>query len=426
MTLPADDAVRHAQRLLAIDSSNPGSTEEQAVAYVADVLDAHAIPYEVVEAAPGRCSLVARQRGSDPALPALVVHAHLDVVPAGDTPWTHDPFGGEIVDGMLWGRGAVDMKASAAMILAAQTALASGDGPRRDLIFAFFADEEAGGSLGSEWVVKHRPELFAGATQAIGELGGFTVTLADGQRLYPVQVAEKGLIWARMTLRGRAGHAAFADHGNITVQLGDLINRIAALQTDDPAPEAASTLMQEMARTLGVEPGARDEIYAALGSFGDAIRKADSTTFVPTVTGAGVKVNMIPDHGELYVDCRFVPGGAERAMAALEGAMDASTTMQLVATTPGVSGGVDDAFLEACARAIRTEDPEGRVVPFVQAGYTDGQHLAALGIRPFGFLPYFYDRDFDYLSMFHAVDERVPVESVRRGARALHAFLGEY
>lgn len=243
--------IEHCRALLRLDTSNPGSTEEAAAAYVVDVLSRARLPTEVVEPAPGRVSVISRHAGAEPELPALVVHCHLDVVPAQDEGWRHDPFGGVEEDGFLWGRGAVDMKDFAAMMLATQTALAEGPPPRRDIVFAYFADEEMGGGLGSRWIVENRPELFDRAAWAIGEIGGFPVTLPNGRRLYPVQVAEKGLLWFRITMRGVGAHAALTDAPNATAALGRVLGRLAHLTTEDPVPPASVVLGERLTALLG-------------------------------------------------------------------------------------------------------------------------------------------------------------------------------
>ena len=306
-----EEAIRHLVALLRIDTSNPGPQEADAAAYVGDVLDGLGLAYELLEPEPGRCTVITRCPGTDPDLPALVVHGHLDVVPADPSGWTRDPFGGEIADGFVWGRGAADMKAMLAMMLTALGAFARGShAPRRGLIMAFFADEEMGSALGSRWAVANRPDLFAGATEAIGEVGGFTVTLPGGQRVYPLQVAERGMLWTRVRVGGPGGHAAFSTIPNPVERVSDLSGRIRRLRSDEPAAAALARLEQRLGLAgNGASAHAGD---AGLGPLGDLVAKGAATTYVATAVHAGSKLNVIPDEAVLSIDCRFLPGDGPR------------------------------------------------------------------------------------------------------------------
>jgi acetylornithine deacetylase/succinyl-diaminopimelate desuccinylase-like protein len=381
------------------------------------VLSRAGILWEVVEPEPGRCSVVSRHAGTDPSLPALVVHCHLDVVPAQDEGWLHDPFGGVEADGFLWGRGAIDMKDFAAMMLATQTALAEGPPPRRDIVFAYFADEEMGGSLGSRWVVENRPDLFTGAGWAIGEIGGFTVELPDGGRLYPIQVAEKGLLWFKIGMSGPGGHAALTEVPNATAALGRVIGRLGLLTTGDPVPPASALLADRLTDIAGT-PEEASAVLDGLGAFGRMVRRAQATTFVPTIASSGVKVNVIPDRAELYVDCRFVPGGADSARAAIESVLEDGMSCEIVASMPGSSSPPEGELFAACSEAVAQLDPEGFVAPFMLPAGSDAQHLATLGISCYGFTPLALPGDFDYLGLFHAPNERVPIDGLVAGHRA--------
>jgi acetylornithine deacetylase/succinyl-diaminopimelate desuccinylase-like protein len=401
-------------------------TEERAAAYVVDTLSAAGIECDVVEPAPGRCSVFARHVGLDRSLPALLVHGHLDVVPAQSEGWEQDPFGGEEVDGCLWGRGAVDMKDAVAMMLAIQVEMAQSQvQPRRDLIFTYFADEEMGGVLGSRWIVDHRPELFEGAAEAIGELGGFTVPLPDGRRLYPIQTAEKGTLWFRIRVPGEPGHAALSSGVNPVARLGPLIQRISGLTTDDPPPDAFLALVQQVGQLLRRTQDTTS-LLKELGPFGGMALQASRTTFVPTIVNAGSKINVIPDCAEVWVDCRFVPGGEEAARTALLSVLDHDMTGEFVGYTPGLISPLDGALVTACQEAIRTDDPEAIVAPFGLAAGTDAQNLAGLGIRGYGFTPLILPSHLDYPSLFHAPNERIPIDSLIRGKNILQGLVLTY
>jgi acetylornithine deacetylase/succinyl-diaminopimelate desuccinylase-like protein len=414
--------VEHCRALLRLDTSNPGSTEEAAAAYVTDVLTRAGIAWEAVEPEPGRVSVISRHEGAERDLPALVVHCHLDVVPAQDSGWRHDPFGGVEEDGFLWGRGAVDMKDFAAMMLATQVALAEGPPPRRDLVFAYFADEEMGGGLGARWIAENRPDLLSGAAWAIGEIGGFTVELPNGRRVYPIQVAEKGLLWFRITMPGVGAHAALTVAPNATAALGRVINRIAELTTPDPVPAASAQLAERLGELLGdgADPLA---LLGGLGTFGAMAARARATTFVPTIASSGAKVNVIPDRADLYVDCRYVPGGADHARLAIEGVLEDGMTCEVVAAMPGSSSPPEGELFAALTDAVASLDRDGTPVPFMLPAGSDAQHLATLGIKAYGFTPLVLPTGFDYLGLFHAVDERVPVDGLVAGHRAFDGLV---
>jgi acetylornithine deacetylase/succinyl-diaminopimelate desuccinylase-like protein len=413
---PAIEVLRFCRDLIRIDTSNPGSTEEAAARYITDVLARAEVATEVVEPEQGRCSVFARHDGADRSSPALLVHAHLDVVPADPSGWSYDPLGGIEAEGHIWGRGAVDMKDVAAMMLALQLEIARNEvAPRRTLIFAYFADEEMGSGLGSKWVVENRPDLLADATVAMGEMGGFAVPVADGRRLYPLQSAERGMLWARIRVPGTPGHAAFSATPNPTARLAEVIERVVALRTDDPPPDAFRQLVERVRDVLRAPDEDEAALLGRLGAFGRMALKARATTFVPTVISSGIKVNVIPEEAMVTVDCRFVPGGRENALAAIHSVLDEDMTCEVIASTPGLSLPTADPFATACAAAVAAVEPTGVVVPFVLAAGTDAQHLAPLGIRGYGFAPLVLEPGFDYPAMFHAVDERVPIDALVRG-----------
>jgi acetylornithine deacetylase/succinyl-diaminopimelate desuccinylase-like protein len=404
--------------LLRIDTRNPGSTEEQAAAYVTDFLAARGIASEVVEPEPGRCSVVSRMPGSNRTLPALLVHCHLDVVPPQDEGWSHDPFGGVVADGFLWGRGAVDMKGFAAMMLASQHELAARtEPPTRDVVFAYFADEEMGGGLGSRWLADRRPDLFEGVTEAVGEIGGFAVP-AGSTTVYPIQVAEKGMLWLRITIPGSPGHAAYRVRGNPLERLAGLIGQVVHLRAEGEPLDASLRLRDEVRRTFGAEV---DDV--PLGGLWELIEQSERTTFVPTVVRAGDKINVVPDHAVLTVDCRFVPGSKERALRAVRSLLDDDMTLEVLQESDGLDSRLESELFASCRRAVLELDPDGVVVPFVMPAGTDAQRLAVLGIAGYGFTPLTLPPGFDYLGLFHAPDERVPVAALTGGWEIFRSFL---
>lgn len=419
------DVIQLCQALLRFDTRNPGATEERAAAFVVDVLARAGISSEVIEPAPGRCSVVARHEGEDASLPALLVHGHLDVVPPQEDGWTHDPFGGVIADGCLWGRGAVDMKGAVAMMLATQLALAaSGRRPRRSVVFAYFADEEMGGGLGAKHLVEQRADLFAGVEDALGEVGGFSITLPGGRRLYPLQVAERGALWARFTLEGPGGHAAFGAGENPVLGLAALVQAVGGLSLDAGPQPVYERFLATVGNLAGVSP---DASLATLGLFGRLVEAGSRTTLVPTVVRAGAKTNVVPDRAELEVDCRFMPGSEAEARATLERLADAAgARMEIIMRMPGATAPPDGPLPAACQDAVRAIDPDGVVASYVVPGGTDGGHLAQLGIRTYGFTPLVLPEGFDYPALFHAPDERVPVDALAQGHEIFHHLVTRF
>ncbi|TMF89390.1 MAG: M20/M25/M40 family metallo-hydrolase [Chloroflexi bacterium] len=423
------DVLELCRDLLRIDTSNPGSDEAAAAEYVADRLRAAGIAYELLEPAPGRVNLVSVMPGREPALPRLALHGHLDVVPADPAGWSHPPFAGEIAEGMLYGRGAVDMKGFVAMMLGLQLELAEHGRPRRDLVFCYLADEETGSVLGARWLAEKRPELLSGVAEAIGEVGGFSVALPGGGRAYTIQTAERGSLWFSIRVPGVAGHAALSGTANPVRRLGPLIERINALRVEEEPPAAFRALCTEVARLTGGPEDDPEPLLAPLGVFGQAALRGRRTDFVPTQTLAGraPNYNVIPEVAELGVDCRYLPGGRERARTALESVLEPDMTYEMPASTLEAEAPVVGPLLEAALAAIRGHDPECRgLLPYVMPAGTDAAALSTLGIHCYGFTPLPLPDGFDYPAMFHARDERVPVESLRGGMEILFRLATDY
>ena len=424
-----DEVVDLCRELIRFDTSNFGDNkgpgERKAAEYVAGLLEEVGLATEIVESAPGRASVVTRLEGADPSRPALVVHGHLDVVPAQASDWRVDPFAAEVQDGCVWGRGAVDMKDMDAMILSTVRELArSGTKPPRDLVVAFFADEEAGGTYGARYLVDHRPDLFEGATEAVSEVGGFSVTLGD-RRAYLLQTAEKGLLWLRLVAHGRAGHGSQVNTDNAVTRLCEAVARIGA----HPWPlELTATVKQFLA---GVEeitgvplpPDDPDALVTTLGTTAAFVGATVRNTSNPTLLEAGYKHNVIPGTATALVDCRFVPGQEEHLVATVRelagDGVDVETAHRAIALDTPFEGSLVDAMVAA----VQAEDPGSAVLPYCLSGGTDNKSLKDLGITGYGFAPLRLPPELDFAGMFHGVDERVPVESLQFGVRVLKRFL---
>ncbi|MBL7500386.1 M20/M25/M40 family metallo-hydrolase [Frankia sp. CNm7] len=438
---PAAEVVALASELIAIDTTNLGDpdvpgTERAAAEYVAAKLaEAGYEPTFLESGGRGRGNVIARLPGADPSRGALLVHGHLDVVPADASEWTVHPFSGEVADGYVWGRGAVDMKGMVAMTLAVARRLRrEGVVPPRDLVFAFLADEEAGGILGARWLVEHRPDLFEGVTEAISEVGGFSVALpgrrtgagtsADPVRAYLVETAEKGSMWLRLTARGTAGHGAMLHDDNAIVKLAAAVARLDAhrfpLILTDPVRE----FLEGVADLTGVPFDENDPRAAVdrLGNLSRLIGAALRDTANVTLFNAGYRSNVVPSVAEATVDARFLPG-REAAMARELVTVLGPDVEAVWDTLPGVSTSFDGALVDAMARAIAGEDPGARLLPYMLSAGTDAKSFARLGIRHFGFAPLRLPPDLDFTALFHGVDERVPVDALEFGARVLDRLL---
>lgn len=428
---PADEVVRICQELIRIDSTNfgdgSGPGEREAADYVVGQLREVGLEPTVVESEPGRTSVVVRLEGADRTRPALCLHGHLDVVPAHADDWQVDPFSGELRDGCVWGRGAVDMKDMDAMVLAVVRHLArAGTKPPRDLVVAFFADEEAGGVLGSHWVVDHRPELFEGVTEAISEVGGYSVTVpsADGgapSRAYLLQTAEKGIAWLRLHAHGRAGHGSVPNHENAIVRLAEAISRISTHQWPREYVASVRQLLDGLSELTGVaytdqEP---DELLGHLGGAQGFVRGTLQDTANVTMASAGYKHNVIPQSATAAVDCRFLPGHEESLLATIRELAGEHVEVEVVHRDIALDAPFEGPLVEAMKAALLAEDPEASVLPYCLSGGTDNKALSTLGITGYGFAPLRLPADLDFAPMFHGIDERVPVDALEFGARVL-------
>jgi acetylornithine deacetylase/succinyl-diaminopimelate desuccinylase-like protein len=424
-----DEVAGIASDLIRIDTSNPGDHsgpgERFAAERVAGLLAEVGLEPTVLESHPKRASVVTRIEGQDRSRPALLIHGHLDVVPADPADWRVHPFSGENEDGCVWGRGAVDMKDMDAMMLAvARQRLREGRRPPRDVVLAFLADEEAGGKWGARWLVDNHPGLFDGVTEAIGEVGGFSATIG-GRRLYLIQTAEKGIAWMRLTARGTAGHGSMLQPDNAVTELAEAVGRIGRHEWPVRLTPATRAFLDEAAAALGVDVGHGDcrDLIAKLGPVSRLVGATVSNTTNPSVLAAGYKVNVVPQVATAQVDGRFLPGFEDEFFAEVDGLLGPGVQREFIHHDVAVQTTLDGALADAMAAALLSEDPEGGVVPYCLSAGTDAKSFSRLGIRCFGFSPLRLPADLDFAGMFHGVDERVPVDALRFGARVLDKFL---
>jgi acetylornithine deacetylase/succinyl-diaminopimelate desuccinylase-like protein len=424
-----DEVAALASELIRIDTTNPGDHsgpgERAAAEYVAGLLGDVGLEPTLLESHPKRASLVVRVEGRDRSRPALLIHGHLDVVPADAADWRVHPLSGETQDGCIWGRGAVDMKDMDAMVLAViRQRLREGRRPPRDVVLAFVADEEAGGSWGASWLVDRHPGLFEGVTEAIGEVGGFSATIG-GRRLYLIQAAEKGMAWLRLVARGTAGHGSMLQPDNAVTELAETVARIGRHEWPVRLTPAAQAFLEEAAAALGIDfsPDSYRDLIAKIGPISRMVGATLTNTANPTMLSAGYKVNVVPQAAAAQVDGRFLPGYEEEFFAELDGLLGPEVQREFVHHDIAVETTLDGELAGAMTAALLDQDPEGRVVPYCLSGGTDAKSFSRLGIRCFGFAPLRLPADLDFAGMFHGVDERVPVDALRFGVRVLDKFL---
>jgi acetylornithine deacetylase/succinyl-diaminopimelate desuccinylase-like protein len=424
-----DEVVSICSDLIRIDTTNPGDHsgpgERVAAEYVAGLLSEVGIEPAVLESHAKRTSIVARIPGEDRSRPALLVHGHLDVVPANASDWTRHPFGGDIADDCVWGRGAVDMKDMDAIMLAVvRQRLREGRKPPRDIVLAFLADEEAGGTWGARFLVDNHPDLFEGVTEAISEVGGFSVSVGD-QRLYALQTAEKGLAWMRLIAKGTAGHGSMIHNDNAVTELAEVIARIGRHEWPLRLPAATRAFLEAASEALGIEFDEEDltGIVGKLGGMSKMLGATVKNTANPTRLDAGYKVNVIPQSATAEIDGRFLPGHEDEFFAEIDRLIGGAVKREFIHHDIALETTPDGDLYDAMSAALLAEDPDARVVPYCLSGGTDAKSFSRLGMRCFGFSPLKLPSDLDFFGMFHGIDERVPLDGLRFGARVFDRLL---
>ena len=428
MTLESE-VVKICQELIRIPSVNfgEGKGDEKAVAqYIVGSLAEVGIAATIYESAPNRCNVVAHIEGSDSSRPGLVVHGHIDVVPANAADWTVDPFAAEIRDSAIWGRGAVDMKNVDAMILAIVRKWArSGYKPPRNITLVFFADEEAGMTYGSRWMVAHHPEVFAGCSEAISEVGGFSVTVSGGKRLYFIEAAQKGIHWMRLTAQGRAGHGSMMNDENALTALTEAVAKIGRHSWPQRYTKVVKELFKKIAEATG-RPYDENDLRPLLKEIGPTARMIGATlqnTANPTMLEAGYKANVIPGTATAVVDGRFLPGYEEELNSTIRNLIGPDIAIETISRDIALEVDFEGDLVESMCQAIKKFDPEGIPVPYLMSGGTDNKALSELGIVGYGFSPLRLPEDLDFMALFHGVDERVPISGLEFGVNVLENFL---
>ncbi|MCQ9131790.1 M20/M25/M40 family metallo-hydrolase [Streptomyces hilarionis] len=424
-----DEVVRFTSDLIRIDTTNRGGgdcRERPAAEYAAALLAEAGVEPVLLERTPGRTNVVARVEGSDPSADALLLHGHLDVVPAEAADWSVHPFSGEVRDGVVWGRGAVDMKNMDAMILAVLRAWArEGVRPRRDLVIAFTADEEASAADGAGFLADRHPHLFEGCTQAVGESGAFTFHDGAGRRIYPVAAGERGTGWLKLTARGRAGHGSKVNRENAVTRLAAAVARIGEHVWPTRLTPTVTAALTELAALYGVDADL-DDVDALLGKLGPAAALVEATvrnSANPTMLEAGYKVNVIPGEAAAFVDGRYLAGAEDEFRATLDELTGPDVDWEFHHREVALQAPVDVPLYAQMRAAVEEFAPDAHVVPYCMSGGTDAKQFSRLGITGYGFAPLKLPEGFDYQALFHGVDERVPVEALHFGVRVLDRFL---
>ncbi|NEB33398.1 M20/M25/M40 family metallo-hydrolase [Streptomyces sp. SID14446] len=427
-----DEVVRFTSDLIRIDTTNRGGgdcRERPAAEYAAALLAEAGLEPTLLERTGGRTNVVARVPGTDPSADALLVHGHLDVVPAQAEDWTVHPFSGEVRDGVVWGRGAVDMKNMDAMILAVLRSWArEGVRPRRDLVIAFTADEEASAEDGSGFLADRHPGLFEGCTEGISESGAFTFHDGSGRQLYPIAAGERGTGWLRLTARGRAGHGSKVNRSNAVTRLAAAVTRIGDHEWPLRLTPTVRAALTELAAVYGVDadlgdPSDVDNLLQKLGPAAALVEPTVRNSSNPTMLSAGYKINVIPGEAVAHVDGRYLPGGEDEFRATMDRLTGPDVEWEFEHHEVALQAPLDTPTYARMRAAVEEFAPEGHVVPYCMSGGTDAKQFSRLGITGYGFAPLKLPEGFDYQALFHGVDERVPVEALHFGVRVLDRFL---
>ncbi len=435
LALIQDETIRITTELIRIDSTNygdgSGPCEREAAEYVMRELREVGLEPDYFESAPRRASVLVRIPGADRDRGGLVLHGHLDVVPADPADWTVPPFSGDIIDGMIYGRGAVDMKDMVGMLVANVRSLArTGTVPPRDIVFAFFADEEAGGAFGAEWLAVNHPVVFDGCTEEISEVGGYSITLQPGdggppRRTYLLQTAEKGYAWIRLRATGRAGHGSIPNSENAIVRLSEAVARIAAHDWGTELIAPVVSLFDHVSDVTGVAWD-RDDPAAFVPQMGGAkqfVGAVLANTANVTTLSAGYKMNVVPGTAEATLDCRFLPGSHDTVLDTLRELCGEHVELIVERLNLPLDVPASGPLVDTIAAAISAEDPGAAIAPYCLSAGTDNKELRRVGIAGYGFAPLRLPSDLDFAPLFHGVDERVPVDAVRFGARVLHRII---
>jgi acetylornithine deacetylase/succinyl-diaminopimelate desuccinylase-like protein len=423
------------QALIRFDTTNPPGNEKACIQYIHGVLKEAGIKSTVVARTPNRPNVIARLKGEGKT-PPLLLYGHVDVVSTAGQKWTYPPFEGRMVDGFVWGRGALDMKGGVAMMLAAFLKAKAEKFPLPgDVIFAAVADEEAGDDFGVAYLVDHHPDLFQGVRYALGEFGGFNLTLS-GKHFYPIMIAEKQTCWMRMIFSGPAGHGSMPIHGGAMAKLSRALRLLDTHQLPVHVTPAVRLMIESLARNLGGVPGLvvrqvlnpalTNPLLGLLGEQGNLFTPLLHNTVSPTMLKASDQANVIPGEVQLGLDGRLVPGAKpEDMLRELRALLGEDVKFEVFKAEPGPAA-PDMGLFDTLGSVLQEFDPAGIPLPYVLSGVTDARFLSKLGIQTYGFTPLQLPEGFNFASTVHAADERVPITAIEFGTRAIYRALQKF
>ncbi len=423
------------QRLIQFNTTNPPGHEAACISYIRGLLDEAGIESTLLAIDPERPNLIARLPGEGKA-PPLLLYGHVDVVTAENQPWQRPPFEGQLIDGYVWGRGALDMKGGVAMMLAAfLRANAEGLRPPGDIVLAIVSDEEAGGDYGAKFLVEQHPELFKGIKYAIGEFGGFTLSIG-GKRFYPIMIAEKQICWLKATVRGQGGHGSMPVKGGAMEKLSRFLKALDENDLPIHVTPPAKMMVDAMSSAIGglqgyilgqlTNPAMTNTVLKTLGSRGRTFYPLFRNTASPTILHGSTKVNVIPSEISVELDGRLLPGQTpEDMLRELRAIVGDDVQLEVLQFEPGPAA-PDMSLFNKLADILKEADPEGVPIPLMLSGVTDGRFFSQLGIQTYGYLPMTLPDDFNFANTIHAADERVPAAAIEFGAQAIYKALSRF
>ena len=423
------------QRLIQFNTTNPPGHEAACVGYIRDLLNEAGVETTLLAKDPDRPNLIARLPGEGKA-PPLLLYGHVDVVTTENQPWQQPPFEGKLIDGYVWGRGALDMKGGVAMMVAAfLRANAEGLRPPGDILLAIVSDEEAGGDFGAKFLVEEHAELFKGIKYAIGEFGGFTLTIG-GKRFYPIMISEKQACWMKATVRGLGGHGSMPEKGGASAKLARLLKALDENDLPIHVTPPAKMMVDAMASALGgpqglilgqlANPALTDFVLKTLGSRGRTFYPLFRNTVSPTILHGSSKINVIPSEISVELDGRLLPGQTPDDMLhELRAIVGDDVQLDLIQFDPGPAE-PDMSLFNKLADVLKESDPEGIPIPLLLSGVTDGRFFSQIGIQTYGYLPMTLPEDFNFSQIIHAADERVPAAAIEFGAQVIYKALRRF
>lgn len=423
------------QKLIQFNTTNPPGDEAECIAYIRKLLSDAGIESTVLEKTPNRPNLIARLKGTGKAAPILL-YGHVDVVTTENQKWDQPPFEGNLINGFIWGRGALDMKGGVAMMLAAfLRAKAEGLQMPGDVVLAIVSDEEAGGDFGAKFLVEEHAELFKDIRYAIGEFGGFTLQVG-GKRFYPIMISEKQICWIKATVRGQGGHGSMPVHGGAMAKLSQLLRQLDEASLPVHVTQPARMMFEAMGAAMNGTPGwivrqlanpsLTKSMLGLLGERGKLFVPLLHNTVSPTILHGSNKINVIPGEVAVELDGRLLPGFKPQDMLnELHAIIGNDVELEVVRFDEGPSE-PEMGLFDTLSGILRENDPSGIPIPLLLSGVTDGRFFSRLGIQTYGYLPMTLPEDFNFTQTIHAANEHVPAAAIEFGTNAIYKALERF